>query len=130
MVTRSPIRVFAAGVPTSGEAVQGDILWNEFPTAGAPLGWVCVESGNPGVWMVTSYITAVGAPRVHFLPDVPTSGDFVKGDVVLNSDPDAFDSSVGGTAETEMWVCVESGNPGVWNVLIAIPDSNVPNQNP
>ena len=40
---------------------------------------------------------------------LPVEGDFVKGDIIVN---------IGETADTEaMWVCIESGNPGVWEVV-------------
>ena len=40
---------------------------------------------------------------------LPVEGDFIKGDIIVN---------IGETADTEaMWVCIESGNPGVWEVV-------------
>mgnify|MGYP003287687430 CR=1 FL=1 len=40
---------------------------------------------------------------------LPVEGDFIKGDIIVN---------IGETADTEaMWVCVESGNPGIWEVV-------------
>ena len=41
--------------------------------------------------------------------NLPTEGNFIKGDVIVN---------IGETSNTEaMWVCIESGNPGVWEVV-------------
>jgi hypothetical protein len=40
----------APAVPTKGAYAQGDYIRNTKPTAGGPLGWVCVASGNPGTW--------------------------------------------------------------------------------
>ena len=39
-----------AEVPTEGNYNKGDIIYNTDPTAGGWIGWVCVESGNPGNW--------------------------------------------------------------------------------
>lgn len=36
--------------PTSGSFSEGDIVWNNFPTAGRFVGWVCTRSGSPGLW--------------------------------------------------------------------------------
>ena len=36
--------------PTAGSWALGDIVWNSQPTAGSPLGWVCVSSGSPGTF--------------------------------------------------------------------------------
>ena len=36
--------------PSSGEWERGNIVWNEAPTAGGKIGWVCVAGGSPGVW--------------------------------------------------------------------------------
>lgn len=36
--------------PQSGTFNQGDIVWNSFPESKKHVGWVCVKSGNPGVW--------------------------------------------------------------------------------
>jgi hypothetical protein len=40
----------ASAVPESGTYNKGDIVWNENPTAGTNIGWVCVLSGTPGQW--------------------------------------------------------------------------------
>ena len=40
---------------------------------------------------------------------LPTEGDFVKGDLIVNIGENANDEA--------MWLCVESGNPGVWEVV-------------
>lgn len=36
--------------PTTGTWDRGNIVWNESPTAGGKIGWVCVTGGIPGVW--------------------------------------------------------------------------------
>lgn len=36
--------------PVSGGFSEGDIVWNNEPTAGRFVGWVCVKAGNPGLW--------------------------------------------------------------------------------
>ena len=40
---------------------------------------------------------------------LPAEGDFVKGDLIVNIGENANDEA--------MWLCVESGNPGVWEVV-------------
>jgi len=30
--------------------MRGDIIWNKEPIQGKPIGWVCVQEGNPGNW--------------------------------------------------------------------------------
>lgn len=36
--------------PTTGTWDRGHIVWNESPSAGGKVGWVCVVGGSPGVW--------------------------------------------------------------------------------
>ena len=40
---------------------------------------------------------------------LPAEGDFVKGDLIVNIGENANDEA--------MWLCVESGNPGTWEVV-------------
>ena len=37
--------------PQSGTWSQGDICWNTQPQPNSYIGWTCVQSGNPGVWL-------------------------------------------------------------------------------
>jgi len=37
-------------MPTAGEWNVGDIAWNSTPQTSSYIGWVCVTSGNPGIW--------------------------------------------------------------------------------
>ena len=37
--------------PEQGTFTKGDICWNENPQEHNYIGWVCVTSGSPGVWM-------------------------------------------------------------------------------
>lgn len=37
---------YAVTIPTTGTWSQGDIVWNETPTAGGTPGWVCTTSGT------------------------------------------------------------------------------------
>jgi hypothetical protein len=39
---------YGTAIPTSGYYVAGTKIWNSAPTAGNPLGWVCVTSGIAG----------------------------------------------------------------------------------
>lgn len=38
-------------IPISGTYHKGDICWNQEPQDGNYIGWVCVQDGNPGVWL-------------------------------------------------------------------------------
>lgn len=40
----------SSGQPESGTFKQGDIVWNANPQPRHFIGWVCVQSGTPGVW--------------------------------------------------------------------------------
>lgn len=37
-------------MPDHGEWSVGDIAWNSTPQTSSYIGWVCVTSGNPGIW--------------------------------------------------------------------------------
>ena len=45
-------KLFATGpdAPTNGSYVKGDIIWNDGPKSMSYIGWVCIQSGNPGEW--------------------------------------------------------------------------------
>lgn len=43
--------------PVSGDAAVGDRHMNLRPSFGQPFGWVCVEAGTPGAWMVMGIIS-------------------------------------------------------------------------
>jgi hypothetical protein len=48
---------FGSAVPTTGDYNQGDIIFNNAPTAGGFVGWVCVTSGTPGTWKTFGVIS-------------------------------------------------------------------------
>ena len=41
---------YAGHAPTDGHCNIGDITFSRNPKSGGYVGWVCVESGNPGMW--------------------------------------------------------------------------------
>jgi hypothetical protein len=43
--------LFTKGIapPTTGDYIRGSIVWNEEATSEI-VGWVCIQSGTPGVW--------------------------------------------------------------------------------
>lgn len=45
-------RIIATGsaAPASGEHARGEIVFNNAPSAGGKVGWVCVTGGTPGTW--------------------------------------------------------------------------------
>lgn len=45
----TPVRTHGTKVPTQGNWVLGDIIWNDNPTE--TVAWVCTASGAPGTWM-------------------------------------------------------------------------------
>ena len=38
--------------PEFGSFQQGDIVFNSEPAVGKPAGWICLQSGDPGLWAV------------------------------------------------------------------------------
>jgi parallel beta-helix repeat protein len=48
--TFEPLVRWSAVVPVSGPARVGDLVWNNNPASGKPIGWVCVKTGNPATW--------------------------------------------------------------------------------
>lgn len=51
-VTQGRVRGVYSGnaAPTSGTYVIGDIVYDESPTAGGSIGFVCTAGGSPGTW--------------------------------------------------------------------------------
>ena len=45
-------------VPASGEWARGDVVFNQNPSAGGFVGWVCTASGTPGTWKTFGAISA------------------------------------------------------------------------
>jgi len=39
------------GAPTALTWTRGDQVWNEEPTVGQPVGWMCTVAGTPGTWV-------------------------------------------------------------------------------
>lgn len=44
--------------PGSGTHSQGDVIYNQSPSAGGHIGWVCVAGGTPGTWKTFGAISA------------------------------------------------------------------------
>lgn len=51
--------LYATEIPTIGTWGRGDTLWNETPSIGSPLGWVCVAGGTPGTWLEMPMVQGV-----------------------------------------------------------------------
>jgi len=49
---------YGAAAPTSGDWVQGDIIYNTGVSAGGTVGWVCTTSGTPGTWKTFGAVSA------------------------------------------------------------------------
>ena len=43
--------VSGPAIPTQGSYSKGDICWNSSPVAENYVGWICIESGAPGLWL-------------------------------------------------------------------------------
>lgn len=50
--------VYHSGAPTSGTWARGSVCYNNAPSAGGTLGWVCTTAGTPGTWKTFGAITA------------------------------------------------------------------------
>ena len=46
--------IAGTAAPTGGTWAVGDRVWNESPTAGGTLMWVCTTAGTPGTWKTVS----------------------------------------------------------------------------
>jgi len=44
------LQTHSNGLPDSGSFNKGDIVWNTDPRIGSYVGWICVQSGTPGLW--------------------------------------------------------------------------------
>lgn len=55
--TQMKWRGLGTAAPTSGDYLQGDMVWNSSPTSGGYIGWVCTVSGNPGTWKTFGLIS-------------------------------------------------------------------------
>lgn len=53
-LTNRPM-AFAAAAPSTGGHLKGEIVWNNNPSAGDPLGWRCHTSGTPGTWETIAF---------------------------------------------------------------------------
>ena len=45
-------------VPTTGNYIKGDIIYDSSPVSNGFIGWVCVTSGTPGTWKTFGVISA------------------------------------------------------------------------
>jgi len=56
LAVAGPIKVqghtvqWAEAVPTSGNYIRGDIIYNSIPQPSGYVGWICIRSGSPGEW--------------------------------------------------------------------------------
>jgi hypothetical protein len=44
------LQTHGSSIPDSGSFNKGDIVWNTEPRIGSYAGWICVNSGTPGLW--------------------------------------------------------------------------------
>ena len=57
-VSSAKVRLLNSAAPVTGTFEQGDIVYNNAPTAGGFIGWVCVTGGTPGTWKTFGAISA------------------------------------------------------------------------
>jgi hypothetical protein len=62
----------ASTFPVAGSHAQGEIVFNSLPSLGEPAGWICVDTGTPGVWQPFGAITN---PTVFDVKDYGAIGD-------------------------------------------------------
>lgn len=64
ITTAGPVRFqnkkfeVADEIPTSGNYVKGDIVWNSDVKPSGNIGWVCIRSGSPGDWKAFGQIAS------------------------------------------------------------------------
>lgn len=63
---------YGTAPPTAGAWEVGDVRWNREPVLGGPIGWQCIATGEPGIWVVmgqAGFRTDNGPPNVnaHFV---------------------------------------------------------------
>lgn len=44
------LQKYDSSYPTSGSYNEGDIVWNIQPRMNTYVGWICIQSGSPGLW--------------------------------------------------------------------------------
>ena len=49
---------YGSAAPSTGDWHIGDIIYNQTPTAGGNIGWVCTTAGTPGTWKEFGSIAA------------------------------------------------------------------------
>lgn len=57
-INSSLVRMLESAAPTTGTWAVGDIVYNDTPTAGGFIGWVCTTAGTPGTWKTFGAISA------------------------------------------------------------------------
>lgn len=57
-INTSLVRMLESAAPTTGTWRVGDIVYNDTPTAGGFIGWVCTTAGTPGTWKTFGAISA------------------------------------------------------------------------
>lgn len=50
IITNAIRKFWGSAAPTSGTCARGDIIYDNTPSAGGYIGWVCVTAGTPGTW--------------------------------------------------------------------------------
>lgn len=54
----SRIMAYGSAAPTTGPHARGEIVFNNAPSAGGKVGWVCTTAGTPGTWKPFGVIDA------------------------------------------------------------------------
>lgn len=54
----TPYIKYRSAAPTTGKWLRGAIIWNDSPSASLPMGWMCVQSGTPGIWKAMGNLEA------------------------------------------------------------------------
>lgn len=56
-INTSLVRMLDSAAPTTGTWAVGDIVYNDTPTSGGYIGWVCTAAGTPGTWKTFGLIS-------------------------------------------------------------------------
>lgn len=73
--------------PASGTYQVGDMVYNEAPGGGRPVGWICTASGTPGTWRPFT-------PVVDNVTTVSAAGPVTFGSAIIDVDTGGFNITV------------------------------------
>jgi hypothetical protein len=111
-------------VPTTGEWVQGETVFNSEPLPGEPVGWICTVSGSPGTWKVIGMLSDTDTFETRtaaIAASIPSDYDVIKllGYSTAGDGGEATYKRIGTPAPVEAWH-FQSADGAYWEL---VPDS-------